>query len=42
MVTTMSSLDIAQNATGHKLVMGTPESKAQWHNKATDTKYDFN
>lgn len=42
MVTTMSSLDIAQNATGHKLVMGTKESKAQWHNKATDTKYDFN
>jgi hypothetical protein len=42
MVTTMNSLDIAQNATGHNLVMGTAASKSQWHNKALDTMYKFN
>lgn len=26
----------------HKLIMGTPESKAKWHNVAKDTLYDFN
>lgn len=25
----------------HKLVMGTPESKAKWHNVAKDTQYNF-
>jgi hypothetical protein len=25
----------------HKLVMGTPESKAKWHNVAKDTLYNF-
>jgi hypothetical protein len=27
---------------GHKLVMGTPESKAKYHNVAKDTNYNFN
>jgi hypothetical protein len=39
MVTTMNSLEISQNTTGHNLTMGTPESKSQWHNKALDTMY---
>ena len=25
----------------HKLIMGTPESKAKWHNVAKDTLYDY-
>ena len=25
----------------HKLIMGTPESKAKWHNVAKNTLYDY-
>lgn len=41
METNMRSLEIAEEKTGKKLIMGTPESKAQWKNPADDTKYDF-
>ena len=34
--TSMNSLEIAQNVTGHNLVMGTEESKAKWHVIAKD------
>jgi len=37
----MRSLAVAEKMYKHKLVMGTKESKAKWHNKATDTDYDF-
>jgi hypothetical protein len=40
-ITTANSIEKAQNATGSSWVMGTAESKAQWHNKALDTKYNF-
>merc|ERR1711981_805058 len=26
---------------GHKIIMGTPESRAKWHNVAKDTLYNF-
>lgn len=42
METTQKSINIAEDATGQKLVMGTPESKAKWKNAADKTKYDFN
>jgi hypothetical protein len=38
---TMNSLDIAEKMNTHKLVMGTPESKAKWHIVAKDTLYDY-
>ncbi len=38
METNMRSLEIAEEKTGKKLIMGTPESKAQWKNPADDTK----
>ena len=41
MVGTMNSLKIAEEQTGHNLVMGTAESKAKWHIKAKDTLYDY-
>ena len=41
MVGTMNSLEIAEKMNNHKLIMGTPESKAKWHNVAKDTLYDF-
>jgi hypothetical protein len=39
--TTDNSIAIAEEMTGHKLKMGTPESKAKWHNVAKDTLYDY-
>jgi hypothetical protein len=36
-----NSISIAEAMHQHKLVMGTPESKAKWHNVAKDTMYDF-
>ena len=35
------SLDLAEKALSHKLVMGTESSKAKWHNVAKDTDYNF-
>lgn len=35
------SLSIAEAMHNHKLIMGTPESKAKWHNVAKDTMYNF-
>jgi len=37
----MRSLAVAEKMYKHKLIMGTAESKAQWHNKAVDTMYNF-
>ena len=42
MVGTMNSLSIAEAMKKHKLIMGTPESRAKYHNKAKDTEYDYN
>ena len=42
MTGTMNSLTIAEDQKKHKLVMGTPESRAKYHNKAKDTEYDYN
>jgi hypothetical protein len=42
MAGTMNSIKIAEDMNKHKLIMGTPESKAKWHNVAKDTLYDFN
>lgn len=36
-----NSLSIAEAMHSHKLIMGTPESKAKWHNVAKDTLYDY-
>merc|ERR1711981_781186 len=36
-----NSLDVAEGALGHKLIMGTEASKAKWHNVAKDTDYNF-
>lgn len=41
MTGTMNSLEIAQKMNNHKLIMGTPESRAKWHNVAKDTLYDY-
>lgn len=41
METTKDSIAISEKQVGHKLIMGTEESKAQWHNVAKDTLYDF-
>ena len=37
----LDSIAIAEQTHGHKLIMGTPESKAKWHNVAKDTLYDY-
>ena len=42
MTGTMNSLSIAEEQKKHKLIMGTPESKAKYHNKAKDTEYNYN
>jgi hypothetical protein len=42
MTGTMNSLTIAEDQKKHKLIMGTPESRAKYHNKAKDTEYDYN
>ena len=36
-----TSVSIAEAMHNHKLIMGTPESKAKWHNVAKDTLYDY-
>ena len=36
-----NALSIAEAMHKHKLIMGTPESKAKWHNVAKDTEYNF-
>merc|ERR1712167_369213 len=36
-----ASLELAEGALSHKLVMGTEASKAKWHNVAKDTDYNF-
>jgi TfoX/Sxy family transcriptional regulator of competence genes len=36
-----NSLEVAEGALGHKLIMGTEASKAKWHNVAKDTDYNF-
>ena len=41
MVGTLNSLSISEKMNNHKLIMGTPESKAKWHNVAKDTLYDY-
>ena len=41
METTKNSIAIAEDMTHHKLVMGTDESRAKWHNVAKDTLYDY-
>jgi len=38
---TANSIKIAEQAHSHKLIMGTPESKAKWHNLAKETMYNF-
>lgn len=38
---TMNSLRIAQDQVSHKLIMGTADSKAKWHNVAKDTLYNY-
>jgi hypothetical protein len=37
----MNSIAIAEKMNNHKLIMGTPESKAKWHLVAKDTLYDY-
>jgi len=41
MVATKRSIEIGEASHSHKLVMGTPESKAKWHNVAKDVDYNF-
>lgn len=41
MVGTMNSLSIAEALKKHKLIMGTEESRAKYHNKAKDTLYNY-
>lgn len=38
----MESLAVAEKQENHKLIMGTDDSKAKWHNVAKDTLYDYN
>jgi hypothetical protein len=38
---TANSISIGEKVHSHKLIMGTPESKAKWHNPAKDTMYNF-
>jgi hypothetical protein len=39
---TANSISIAEAQLEHKLVMGTPESRAKYHNKAKDALYNYN
>ena len=41
MVATQRSIEIGEAAHAHKLIMGTAESQAKWHNVAKDTPYNF-
>lgn len=38
---TQNSIAITESQLGHKLIMGTADSKAKWHNVAKDTLYDY-
>lgn len=38
---TQNSIKISEDALNHKLIMGTADSKAKWHNVAKDTLYDY-
>ena len=38
---TADNIDIAERMYNHKWQFGTPYSKAQWHNPAKDTMYNF-
>jgi hypothetical protein len=42
MIATQKHYSIAEARLKHKLIMGTPESRAKYHNKAKDTLYDYN
>jgi hypothetical protein len=39
--TTANSISIGEAQYNHKIIMGTEESKAQWHNPAKDVDYNF-
>jgi hypothetical protein len=39
--TTANSISIGEAMFNHKIIMATDESKAQWHNVAKDTEYNF-
>ena len=41
MVGTMNSIAIGEKMNTHKLIMGTADSKAKWHNVAKDTLYNY-
>ena len=41
MVGTKNAISIAEAMHNHKIVMGTKESRAKWHNVAKDVDYDF-
>ena len=41
MVGTARAIEIGEAAHSHKLIMGTAESQAKWHNVAKDTQYNF-
>jgi hypothetical protein len=41
MVGTKNAISIAEAMHNHKIIMGTKESRAKWHNVAKDTQYDF-
>ena len=41
MTATARSIEIGEAAHSHKLIMGTAESQAKWHNVAKDTQYNF-
>ena len=40
-ISNFNSLNVAEGITQNKLIMGTEESKAKWHNVAKDTDYNF-
>jgi hypothetical protein len=41
MVGTLNSIKIGEEMNKHKLIMGTADSKAKWHNVAKDTLYNY-
>jgi len=41
MTATMNSLNIAETQKNHKLILGTPESREKYRNKAKDTEYNY-
>jgi hypothetical protein len=41
MAGTMDSIAIGEKMNAHKLIMGTADSKAKWHNVAKDTLYNY-